>query len=122
MNYLFFMFVITAVVNYINQNYNCNNIYYSSLPLVNIPLPLTSPNQEWVATNNMTQDYAPFCYIQQVVLKVTVLPWEADLTLGDGFRAPLYESFKLLDIVRNYEDKSRWVYTQKIILFFIALK
>lgn len=77
---------------------------------MNIPLPLTSPKQEWVATNNITQDYVPFCYIQQVVLKVTVLPWEADLTLGDGFRAPLYESFKLLDIVRNYEDKSRWVF------------
>ncbi|ENN74406.1 hypothetical protein YQE_08991, partial [Dendroctonus ponderosae] len=73
------------------------------IPLVNIPLPLTSPKQEWVSDGNVTG--APFCYIQQVVLKVAVLPWDADLRLGDGFRAPLYESFKLLDIVRNYQDK-----------------
>ncbi|XP_066255136.1 sterol regulatory element-binding protein cleavage-activating protein [Euwallacea similis] len=76
------------------------------LPLAHIPLPLTAPKEEWVATGNVTHGQAPFCYIQQVVLKVAVLPWEPDLTLGDGFRAPLYESFKLLDIVRNYQDKN----------------
>lgn len=76
-----------------------------SIPLVNIPLPLTSPKQEWVPDGNVTG--APYCYIQQVVLKVAVLPWDADLRLGDGFRAPLYESFKLLDIVRNYQDNDR---------------
>ncbi|KAJ8926743.1 hypothetical protein NQ314_020860 [Rhamnusium bicolor] len=47
----------------------------------------------------------PFCYVQQVVLRVGVLPWESDLTLGDAFRAPLYEAFKLLEVVRNYQDR-----------------
>lgn len=49
----------------------------------------------------------PYCYIQQVVLRVAVLPWEPHLKLGDAFRAPLYQSFKLLDIIRNYEDPER---------------
>ncbi|XP_050301883.1 sterol regulatory element-binding protein cleavage-activating protein [Anthonomus grandis grandis] len=74
------------------------------LPLLNIPLPLTSPHQEWISSNNLTDGPRPYCYVQQVILKAAVLPWEPDLILGDAFRAPLYESFKLLDIVRNYED------------------
>lgn len=75
------------------------------MPLINIPLPLTSPQQEWVSSINETSALEPYCYVQQVVLKVAVLPWQLDLNLGDAFRAPLYEAFKLLDIVRNYEDK-----------------
>ncbi|KAL1513489.1 hypothetical protein ABEB36_002893 [Hypothenemus hampei] len=77
------------------------------VPLANIPFSLTSPKQEWISTINLTNTIVhPFCYVQQVTLKIAVLPWEADLTLGDGFRAPLYESFKVLDIVRNYQDNS----------------
>ncbi|XP_076269719.1 SREBP cleavage activating protein isoform X2 [Rhynchophorus ferrugineus] len=75
------------------------------MPLVNIPLPLTSPQQEWVPTINATTSLDPYCFVQQVVLKVAVLPWQKDLHLGDAFRAPLYEAFKVLDIVRNFEDK-----------------
>lgn len=76
------------------------------LPLVNVPLPLTSPQQEWIRTVNITNAAEPYCYVQQVILKVAVLPWEADLTVGDAFRAPLYEAFKVLDVVRNYQDKN----------------
>lgn len=46
----------------------------------------------------------PWCYVQQVVVRAAVLPWTDNLRLGDAFRAPLYEAFKLLDAVRNYED------------------
>lgn len=47
--------------------------------------------------------------MQQVVLRTAVIPWEQNLTIGDAFRAPLYESFKLLDIVRNFEEPERYV-------------
>ncbi|CAG9769082.1 unnamed protein product [Ceutorhynchus assimilis] len=76
------------------------------MPLLNVPLPLTTPKQEWIPTLNLSTSLEPYCYVQQVILKVAVLPWEADLTLGDAFRAPLYESFKVLDIVRNYQDRN----------------
>lgn len=55
---------------------------------------------------NSSSNIQPFCYIQQVVLKSTVLPWGPELHLGDAFRAPLYEAFKLLDVVRNYQDET----------------
>lgn len=74
--------------------------------MVNLPFPGKAP--EVFTTNvNDSDGLQPFCYIQQVVLRVAVLPWEADLTLGDAFRAPLYEAFKLLEVVRNYQDKDR---------------
>ncbi|XP_018574713.1 sterol regulatory element-binding protein cleavage-activating protein [Anoplophora glabripennis] len=74
------------------------------LPLVNLPFPGKAP--EVFTTNlNGSDGLQPFCYVQQVVLRVGVLPWEPDLTLGDAFRAPLYEAFKLLEVVRNYQDK-----------------
>ncbi|XP_060518686.1 sterol regulatory element-binding protein cleavage-activating protein isoform X2 [Cylas formicarius] len=76
-----------------------------SSPLINIPLPFRSPQQEWTSSANLTKTPSqPFCFVQQVVLKVAVVPWEAGLSRGDAFRAPLYEAFKLLEIVRNFED------------------
>lgn len=51
----------------------------------------------------------PWCYIQQVIIKTAVIPWSEDLHIGDAFRAPLYEAFKLLDVVRNYQDPRRYI-------------
>jgi hypothetical protein len=42
-------------------------------------------------------------YVQQVVLRVGVMPWTEDLTLMDAFRGPLYEVFNLLEIIQNYQ-------------------
>lgn len=42
-------------------------------------------------------------YVQQVVLRVGVIPWTEDLTLTDAFRGPLYEVFNLLEIIQNYQ-------------------
>lgn len=42
-------------------------------------------------------------YVQQVVLRIGVMPWSEDLTLMDAFRGPLYEVFNLLEIIRNYQ-------------------
>lgn len=50
----------------------------------------------------------PLCYVQQIVLRTAVIPWDTNLRLGDAFRAPLYEAFKLLDIVRNFQDTQRY--------------
>lgn len=42
-------------------------------------------------------------YIQQVVLRIGVVPWAEDLSLMDAFRGPLYEIFNLLEIIQNYQ-------------------
>lgn len=49
----------------------------------------------------------PFVYIQQIVLRSSVMPWHKNLLLTDAYRGPLYEIFKLLEIVRNHEDETR---------------
>lgn len=85
-----------------------------SLPLVNLPLPGNAPHQTWTSSVNLSNNVGgngagqPFCYIQQVVIRIAVMPWESDLTLGDAFRGPIYESFKLLEVIRNYQDTKRY--------------
>lgn len=49
----------------------------------------------------------PFVYIQQIVLRSSVMPWQSNLWLTDAYRGPLHEIFKLLEIVRNHEDETR---------------
>lgn len=76
-----------------------------SYPLVNLPMPGNAPrtviNQTDVAVNGSE---SPALYVQQVTLRVGVVPWTEDLTLTDAFRGPLYEIFNLLEIIRNYQD------------------
>ncbi|XP_017472811.1 PREDICTED: sterol regulatory element-binding protein cleavage-activating protein isoform X1 [Rhagoletis zephyria] len=47
---------------------------------------------------------SPVFYVQQIMLRTGVLPWTEDMQLMDAFRAPLYEVFKMLEIVRNHES------------------
>lgn len=49
----------------------------------------------------------PFAYIQQIVFRSSVIPWKKNFLLTDAYRSPLYEIFKLLEIVRNHEDEKR---------------
>lgn len=42
-------------------------------------------------------------YVQQIILRSVVLPWKEGLALTDAFRGPLFEVFKLLEIVNNHE-------------------
>ncbi|XP_053676594.1 sterol regulatory element-binding protein cleavage-activating protein [Anopheles nili] len=49
----------------------------------------------------------PLLYVQQIILRTSVVPWEDDLLLTDAFRGPLYEVFKLVEIIRNHEDDSK---------------
>ncbi|KAB0798454.1 hypothetical protein PPYR_09447 [Photinus pyralis] len=78
-------------------------------PLLNLPLPGNLPLQVWSSESNTTNIEAlsgkpPSFYVQQVILRSAVLPWDSNLYVSDAFRAPLYEAFKLLDLVRNYQE------------------
>lgn len=75
---------------------------------MSIPFPGKAPVVHTIPLNSVTLDgINPFCFIQQIVIRVTVMPWSGEMTLGDAFRAPLYEAFKLLEIVRNFQDSNR---------------
>lgn len=45
----------------------------------------------------------PFIYVQQVIFRSIVLPWSNDSKITDAFRAPLFQVFKLLEIINNHE-------------------
>ena len=53
---------------------------------------------------------SPILYVQQITLRSSVLPWTDDMQLMDAFRAPLYEVFRLLEIVRNHETTEKYVF------------
>lgn len=75
-----------------------------SFPLVNLPMPGNAPKtviNDTVVPANGTE--TSVLYVQQVVLRVGVMPWNEDLTLMDAFRGPLYEVFNLLEIIQNFE-------------------
>lgn len=62
---------------------------FSSLPIPSLP---------WA------KNEAPFVYVQQIILRSVVLPWNhKDLAMTDAFRGPLFEVFKLLEIISNHE-------------------
>ncbi|KAL7027293.1 hypothetical protein ACKWTF_005397 [Chironomus riparius] len=65
-----------------------NNFSSSSLPI---------PSHSWAKVQ------PPYMYVQQVILRSIVLPWEKELVLTDAFRGPLFEVFKLLEIINNHE-------------------
>lgn len=63
----------------------------------NFSLPFPSPMLPWARLE------PPFVYVQQIILRSIVLPWNKDLVLTDAFRGPLFEVFKLLEIINNHE-------------------
>lgn len=70
-----------------SDSYQRNN--FSSLPIPSLP---------WA------KNEAPFVYVQQIILRSVVLPWNhKDLAMTDAFRGPLFEVFKLLEIISNHE-------------------
>lgn len=74
--------------------------------------PATSNSQLFHIASNLSFEQQPFpwassdpfIYIQQIVLRTSVIPWKKNLLLTDAYRGPLHEIFKLLESVRNYED------------------
>lgn len=75
-----------------NQNVDADqlqNNYSSSF--------LPSPSLPWARLE------PPFVYVQQIILRSVVLPWNKDLQLTDAYRGPLFEVFKLIEIINNHE-------------------
>lgn len=58
---------------------------------------LPSPSLPWARLE------PPFVYVQQIILRSVVLPWTEELAMTDAFRGPLFEVFKLLEIINNHE-------------------
>lgn len=98
-------------------------ILLCSYPLVNLPMPGNAPK---IIVNHTTtpsngSKNSEF-YVQQVVLRVAVLPWSEDLSLMDAFRGPLYETFNLLEIIQNYQDHETKNSLSQICLHVEAVK
>ncbi|KAE8289420.1 Sterol regulatory element-binding protein cleavage-activating protein [Larimichthys crocea] len=89
-----------------------------SYPLLRLPLPGTGP----VEFTTGVRDYSvpshepqgdlgerpdwyrgpPVAYIQQVLVKAAVSPWDSSLVPVDVFRSPLGRAFSLLEEIRNH--------------------
>lgn len=79
-----------------NTNFSSLFPLSSSFNLYNISIePLTFP---WARID-------PYIYVQQIIFRTSVAPWNDNLHLIDAFRGPLHESFKLLEAVTNHEDE-----------------
>ncbi|XP_076756300.1 SREBP cleavage activating protein [Xylocopa sonorina] len=92
-------------------------------PLVNLPMPGNAPTtvvNHTIVPENNTESYA--FYVQQVVLRVGVIPWTEDLTLMDAFRGPLYEVFNLLEIIQNYQHPKTLKTLDQVCLHVEAVK
>lgn len=76
-----------------HQVANNNNNHTSSSSTSSFPI----PSHSWARMQS------PYIYVQQVILRSIVLPWEKTLKLTDAFRGPLFEVFKLLEIINNHE-------------------
>ncbi|KZC08783.1 Sterol regulatory element-binding protein cleavage-activating protein [Dufourea novaeangliae] len=91
-------------------------------PLVNLPMPGNAPrtiiNHTVVPENNTENLF----YVQQVVLRVGVIPWAEELTLMDAFRGPLYEVFNLLEIIQNYQHPETLKTLGQVCLHIEAVK
>lgn len=50
----------------------------------------------------------PVAYIQQVLVKAAVSPWDSSLVPVDVFRSPLSRAFSLLEEIRNHVHSDRY--------------
>ncbi|KAG5316607.1 SCAP protein, partial [Pseudoatta argentina] len=92
-------------------------------PLVNLPMPGNAPKiliNDTVLPVNDTE--TSVLYVQQVVLRIGVIPWSEDLTLMDAFRGPLYEVFNLLEIIQNYQHPETLKTLGQVCLHIEAVK
>lgn len=47
-------------------------------------------------------------------MRSMVTPWLDDLVLSDAFRGPLAESFKLVEIIRNYQLNNKYLFEKNL--------
>jgi len=99
-----------------------NAAMYRSYPLVNLPMlgnaPKTIINDTVIPINDTETSVL---YVQQVVLRIGVMPWTEDLTLMDAFRGPLYEVFNLLEIIQNYQHPETLVKLMKWLMRWLKI-
>lgn len=103
-------------------------ILLCSYPLTNLPLPgnvpqifSTHPSQVNVTTPRWFYG-PPKLYVQQIIMKSTVGPWNDHLLLMDAFRGPLAESFKLAEIIHNYQHNNSSFSLDKVCLNVESVK
>ncbi|KAG8443429.1 hypothetical protein GDO86_012007 [Hymenochirus boettgeri] len=101
-------------------------ILASCYPLLKLPLPGTGPVEYVTAVKDYSpppqepspEDHSerpdwyvglPVAYIQQVLVKAVVSPWDKDFLAVDVFRSPLSRVFPLVEEIRNHvlRDKSQ---------------
>ncbi|XP_037088902.1 LOW QUALITY PROTEIN: sterol regulatory element-binding protein cleavage-activating protein-like [Pollicipes pollicipes] len=86
-----------------------------SIPVVNMHLPSNTPqefrtSQSASAAPKSSQTAPiwfrepPTVYIQQVVVRAAVTPWQGDMILTDAYRAPLSHVFALTETISNFQD------------------
>lgn len=78
-----------------NIEQNNSSLFFTHSSSSSLPQP--SSSYSWARMQ------PPFIYVQQIIMRSIVLPWNQDLLLTDAFRAPLFEAFKLLEIISNHE-------------------
>ncbi|KAH8372904.1 hypothetical protein KR009_007686 [Drosophila setifemur] len=97
----------------LTKNYSAPNAQQDAPPKVYKDPPVAGPAQPINGTIPerglppllpWAQSSPAFFYVQQITLRASVLPWTEGMQLMDAFRAPLYEVFKLLEIVRNHQS------------------
>uniref|UniRef100_A0A8C4QPI0 SREBF chaperone n=1 Tax=Eptatretus burgeri TaxID=7764 RepID=A0A8C4QPI0_EPTBU len=106
---------------YVNSNLCFLFCEHHSYPLLKLPLPGTGP-LEFVPSEKANSalfdgieltDYtqipswyvgSPVAYVQQVIVKAMVSPWEPGLIPADAFRAPLSKVFEVVDEIRNHQQ------------------
>lgn len=84
-------------------NIDTNHLYrlYTNLTSTTSSMLIADPPFPWAHRID------PYIYVQQILLKSVVLPWHKKLQLTDAFRGPLFEVFKLLEIINNHEDANK---------------
>ncbi|MGH0158362.1 UNVERIFIED_CONTAM: hypothetical protein FKN15_059705 [Acipenser sinensis] len=98
-----------------------NHVHRDSYPLLKLPLPGTGPEEYTTAVRDYSPPPSaprplqmdpsdrpdwyvgpPVAYIQQVLVKAVVSPWDQSLLPVDIFRSPLAQVFQLVEEIRNH--------------------
>ncbi|KAF0302115.1 Sterol regulatory element-binding protein cleavage-activating protein [Amphibalanus amphitrite] len=82
-----------------------------SIPVVNMHLPSNTPQE--LRTTGPAEEPSqpapvwfrekPVVYIQQVLVRAAVTPWQSDMILTDAYRAPLSRVFALTESIANFQ-------------------
>lgn len=88
-----------------------NRPQYFSTPYKNYKIPFSVPNSgesNTISGDGWPRWYkdSPAVFVQQILIKSSVLPWSDNLILTDAFRGPLAESFHFLEVLKNIKPSN----------------